>query len=202
VSAAAAGESVVGPSTPRRRMQRPAVFGDVTRRIFLPAESTSETVRPRPLRGRRPSVSVIVPCYNYGRYLEQCVGTALAQEGVDVSVLVIDDASPDGSAHVVRDAAARDARVRAVCHEVNRGNIATYNEGISLVKGDYTVLLSADDLLTPGCLARATALMEAYPSVGMVYGFPVDFTDDRLPPARTTAERWILWQGRDWIAER
>jgi hypothetical protein len=43
--------------------------------------------------------------------------------------------------------------------------------------------------------------MEAYPSVGLVYGFPVDFTDV-VPAARTTAERWIIWEGRDWIAER
>ena len=47
-----------------------------------------------------------------------------------------------------------------------------------MVESDYVVLLSADDLLVPGSLARATALMEAHPSrSGFVYGIPVDFTD-------------------------
>jgi glycosyltransferase involved in cell wall biosynthesis len=170
--------------------------------VFLPADARVRVVAPKQLNGRRPSVSVIIPCYNYGHYLRQCVDSALSQEGVEVSVLVIDDASPDGSARVAREIASAEPRVQVVCHEVNRGNIATYNEGISMVAGDYTVLLSADDLLTPGCLARATALMEEHPSVGLVYGFPVDFTDARRPVARTRPESWIIWEGRDWIAQR
>jgi hypothetical protein len=147
-------------------------------------------------------VSVVIPCYNYGRYLPDCVQSVLHQADVSVDVLIIDDASPDGSAAVARRLAAGDTRVRAICHEVNRGHIATYNEGLAQAAGDYTVLLSADDRLTPGCLARATSLMEAYPSVGLVYGFPVDFTDDNLPPARTVPTGWIIWPGHEWIAHR
>ena len=64
------------------------------------------------------------------------------------------------------------------------------------------MLLSADDLLTPGCLARATSLMEEYPSVGLTYGFSVEFADGDLPAARTTAKSWIIWQGHDWLTQR
>ena len=46
------------------------------------------------------SVDVVVPCYNYARYLETCVSSVLDQEGVDVRVLIIDDASSDRSAEV------------------------------------------------------------------------------------------------------
>jgi glycosyltransferase involved in cell wall biosynthesis len=152
--------------------------------------------------GRCPSVSVIIPCYNYGRYLTQCVNSVLDQQGVHLDVLVIDDASSDGSEQIVRRLRTQDTRIRTICHTANQGHIATYNEGISQVTGDYTVLLSADDLLTPGCLARATSLMEEYPSVGLTYGFPVEFTDGDLPPARTTAKSWIIWQGHDWFAQR
>lgn len=45
----------------------------------------------------------------------------------------------------MREIAAADDRVRAICHDRNRGHIATYNEGLSQVDGDYVVLLSADD---------------------------------------------------------
>lgn len=172
------------------------------RRFALPADVSAKIVRPRQLNGRRPSVSVIIPCYNYGRYLPQCVDSVLSQEGVSAEVIIIDDASTDGSDAIVRQLAAADARVTAICHTANMGHIATYNEGIAQVSGDYTTLLSADDLLTPGCLARAAALMETYPAVGLVYGFPVDFTDSHRPTARTSVRSWIIWPGHDWLAYR
>jgi hypothetical protein len=174
----------------------------LARRLVLPVNVKAEIVRPGPPNGHRPSVSVIIPCYNYGRYLPQCVDSVLSQQGVSADIIIIDDASSDGSDAIVRQLAERDPRVRAICHTVNMGHIATYNEGIAQVSGTYTTLLSADDLLTPGCLSRATTLMETYPSVGLVYGFPVDFTDSHLPAARTSASSWIIWPGHDWLAYR
>ena len=159
-------------------------------------------MRPRNIVGRCPSVSVVIPCYNYGRYLSECVNSVLDQQGVCVNVLIIDDASPDGSAETVKRLEAEDDRIRAILHPTNQGHIATYNEGLAQASGDYTVLLSADDRLTPGCLTRATSLMEEHPSVGLTYGFAVDFTDTRLPSARTVAASWVIWQGHDWIAHR
>ena len=178
------------------------MLDSLTRRLALPVHAKAEVVRPVKWKSTCPSVSVIIPCYNYGRYLTQCVNSVLDQQGVRADVLIMDDASTDGSDQIVRQLSVQDARVRAICHTVNQGHIATYNEAITQVTGDYVVLLSADDLLTPGCLARATAVMEEYPSVGLTYGFPVDFTDDDLPAARTTAKSWIIWPGHDWIAQR
>jgi Glycosyl transferase family 2 len=178
------------------------MLDSLTRRLVLPVNAKAKIVRPGKRKSTCPSVSVIIPCYNYGRYLTQCVNSVLDQQGVRVDVLIMDDASTDGSDQVVRRLGAQDTRVRTICHTVNQGHIATYNEAIAQVSGDYIVLLSADDLLTPGCLARATSLMEEYPSVGLTYGFPVDFTDSDLPAARTTAKSWIIWPGHDWIALR
>ena len=106
--------------------------------------------RPRPVApARRPSVTVVVPCYNYGHYLPRALATVLEQPGVDVDAIVIDDASPDGSGAVVRELAAGDERIRAIVHERNCGHIATYNEGLEQATGDYVVLMSADDALAP-----------------------------------------------------
>jgi glycosyltransferase involved in cell wall biosynthesis len=168
--------------------------------IVLPGKAKARIKRPGSRSDRRPTVSVVIPCYNYGRYLPACIKSVLDQPDVHVDVLVIDDASTDGSAETVRRLPAQDARIRTICHVENRGHIASYNEGLAQARGDYTVLLSADDLLTPGCLARATSLMEAYPSVGMTYGFPLDCTDDHIPTARTVATNWIIWPGRNWLA--
>jgi hypothetical protein len=178
------------------------MMDSLLRRLALPMSAKAEIVRARTQDDRSPLVSVIIPCYNYGRYLTQCVNSVLDQQGVCVDIILIDDASLDGSDQIVRQLGAQDSRIRTIRHTTNQGHIATYNEGISQVTGDYTVLLSADDLLTPGCLARATSLMEHYPSVGLAYGRPILFTEEDLPRARTTAKSWIIWQGRDWIMAR
>ena len=124
------------------------------------------------------SVSVIIPCYKYGHFLEEAVTSVLDdQEGVDVRVLIIDDASSDDSADVARKIAARDPRVEVIVHTANKGNIATYNEGLlEWADGDYCVLLSADDRLTPGALRRARDLLDAHPGVGFVYGHSLWFS--------------------------
>jgi glycosyltransferase involved in cell wall biosynthesis len=82
-----------------------------------------------------------------------CTRIGAGQVGVDVDVIVIDDASTDGSAAVVRDLAASDDRICAILHPRNRGHIATYNEGLEQARGEYVVLLSADDALPAGALA-------------------------------------------------
>lgn len=151
------------------------------------------------------SVSVVIPCYRYGHFLEQSVGSVLTgQDGVDVKVLIIDDASPDDSAEAARRLAKSDARVEVLIHARNKGHLATYNEGLlEWADGDYTVLLSADDRLTPGALVRAAALLDAHPNVGFVYGHPLRFqTDQPLPPARTEGKGWSVWPGRWWLERR
>lgn len=160
----------------------------------------SRRVRAQPLRSR-PSVTVVIPCHNYGRYLRTGVKSVLEQPGVEVEALVIDDASTDGSAEVVRELSAADSRVRAIFHHRNFGHIATYNEGLEQANGDYVVLMSADDALTPGSLARAAALLESHPSVGLVYGHPQVFVDN--PPSVSHKVRnWTIWTGNEWIEKR
>ena len=151
------------------------------------------------------SVSVVIPCYNYGRYLPEAVGSVLSnQPGVDVRVLIIDDAVPDDSAQVAKEIAAADPRVELRVHTANQGGIATYNEGIiDWADGDYTVLLSADDQFTPGALTRATEFMDAHPSVGFVYGHPLHFVQGQpLPAARTAVPGSSVWSGQSWLEKR
>jgi glycosyltransferase involved in cell wall biosynthesis len=151
------------------------------------------------------SVSVVIPCYNYGHFLGAAVGSALDdQPGMEVRVLVIDDASTDGSAEVARAIAARDPRVQVLAHATNRGHIATYNEGLlDWADGDYSVLLSADDRLAPGALRRATDLLDAHPEAGFAYGHPIRFREGTPPrAARTTVRGWSVWAGRWWLERR
>jgi glycosyltransferase involved in cell wall biosynthesis len=149
-------------------------------------------------------VDVIVPCYNYGRYLPACLRSVLSQEGIAVRVLVIDDASPDGSGAVAEELARQDGRVEARRHPVNRGHIATYNEGLDWAEGDYALLLSADDLLAPEALLRAARLLDARPEVSLTYGRQIRFATEGPPEAPPPAGRaggWRVLAGREFIAE-
>jgi len=156
------------------------------------------------------SVSVVIPCYRYGHFLEDCLRSVLAEQdghGLDVRVLIIDDASGDGSADRARELAAADPRIEVREHEVNKRHIATYNEGLlEWADGDYCVLLSADDRLTPGALVRAAALMDEHPEVGFVYGRPIHFIDGGpLPAARGEGWKhgdWDVHTGHSWLERR
>jgi len=151
-----------------------------------------------------PTVDVVIPCYNYARFLRACVTSVLDQPGVDVRVLVIDDTSSDETPEVMAELMAADPRVEGRRHEVNQGHIATYNEGLlEWAKADYTVLLSADDLLAPGALARAAEVFERNPNVGMVYGRVVYYSDhDHLPKTTSLPRGTKQWAGVDWIEGR
>ncbi len=151
---------------------------------------------------RPPGVDVVVPCYNYGRYLGRCVGSVLAQQDVPVRVLIVDDASRDDSAQVARDLA-KDPRVEVVVHPHNRGHVPAFNERVDWASADYSRLLSAADMVAPGALARAVALMEAHPSVAFVHGSIVRFHgEDELAAARAevrSAARPTLLEGVAFI---
>ncbi|HEY9291181.1 MAG TPA: glycosyltransferase family 2 protein [Microlunatus sp.] len=154
-------------------------------------------VRPVPVVGR-PTVSVVVPCYNYGRYLPQLLDWVVDQPGIDVEVIIVDDASPDGSGDRAEELAADYQRVKVIRHLTNRGHIQTYNEGLEAVTGDFVALLSADDLLPPGALSRAAALLSTHPHVGLVYGYARSFSGE--PPAPEPSVRnWTIWPGHDWM---
>ena len=120
------------------------------------------------------AVDVIVPCYRYGHFLRGCVESVLTQSLKRVRVLILDDASPDNTSEVGAELARKNSRVTLVRHHVNKGHIATYNEGIDWVSADYMLLLSADDYLLPGALDRAAALLDAHPEVGFVFGRAVE----------------------------
>lgn len=145
-------------------------------------------------------ITVVVPCYRYGHFLHRVVGSILEQPDVSARVIIVDDASPDESAEVARAIAREDSRVSVIVHRKNLGHIATYNDGLALVETEFVSLVSADDLVAPGALGRATRLMSTHPRVGLVYGGVVDFVDDDVPIGehRWGRETWSVWSGRNW----
>jgi glycosyltransferase involved in cell wall biosynthesis len=148
-------------------------------------------------------IDVIVPCYNYGRFLTACVESILRQSFQDLRVLIIDDASLDDSAAVARQLAAADPRVDAILHERNRGHIETYNEGIERATADYLMILSADDLLAPGALERARDIFDRWQEIVLVHGGCIEWDDGlALPEPREAQDRvWTRYEGDEFAWE-
>jgi glycosyltransferase involved in cell wall biosynthesis len=102
-----------------------------------------------------PLVSVIIPNYNYGRYLEQAIGSALAQDYPSVEVVVVDDGSTDASSEV---AARFGGRIRWI-QQQRQGVAAARNRGVEESRGELVAFLDADDYWSPRKLSRQVAAM-------------------------------------------
>jgi glycosyltransferase involved in cell wall biosynthesis len=116
------------------------------------------------------SVDVVIPCYQYGRFLRDAVTSVLGQDISQLRVLVIDNASTDDSLEVARQLALEDRRLEVVAHRTNLGATASYNEGVEWASADYFLLLDADDMLAPGALQRAVSVMERNLNVSFTHG--------------------------------
>jgi glycosyltransferase involved in cell wall biosynthesis len=141
-----------------------------------------------------PSVDIIIPNYQYGHFLSACVESVLGQDVRDIRVLIIDNASTDNSLEVARSLAAEDNRIQIVEHAVNLGHTASFNEGIDLATADYFMILCADDLLTPGCLTRAIAVMEMHPALSFAYGDGVVCRSGGTAPTVDLGQAPTQWQ--------
>lgn len=102
-----------------------------------------------------PRISVIVPSYNYERYIADRLHSVLAQDMPILEIIVLDDCSTDRSADIIRDIVARsDAPIHFVPNEVNSGNVfRQWRKGLDMARGDYVWIAEADDLAAPDFLS-------------------------------------------------
>lgn len=105
-------------------------------------------------------ISVIVPLYNCAPYIEECFGSLKGQTFESFEVLCVDDCSTDGSLSLAKQAGADDARFRFFELETNRGQSAARNVALDHARGDYIVLLDADDYFVPDALEKLVARAE------------------------------------------
>lgn len=131
-----------------------------------------------------PLVTFVVPCYKYGHLLGKCVSSILLQDYEDFEVLIMDNCSPDNTPEVAQSF--QDARVRHIRNESNLGAEQNFNKGLTLARGKYVWILSADDLLrNPSVLGRFVAVMEQNADLGFVFCRAIEFDGEK--------ERGKIW---------
>lgn len=114
-----------------------------------------------------PRVSVIIPCYNQGRFLAESLDSVLRQTWQDFEIIVVDDGSDEEDTR--RILAALERPRTTVLHTVNQGLAAARNNGIRACSGEYILPLDADDRIGPRYLEEAVAALDEQPGLGIVY---------------------------------
>ena len=114
-----------------------------------------------------PLVSVIIPVYNYARYLGEAIESVLSQTQHRLELIVVDDGSADESAEVARSFVASGVRY---CHQVHAGIGPARNKGVELAQGDFFAFLDADDRWPEKKIERQLRAFESDPTLEMVFG--------------------------------
>jgi glycosyltransferase involved in cell wall biosynthesis len=117
-----------------------------------------------PRRGCAPRVSVLIPTYNYARFLPEAIESVLMQDFRDLEIIISDDSSRDGSGEVIRHFAALDGRIRPVVQERNLGMVANWNWCLKRARGSYIKFLFGDDRLGDrGAIGCLVSMLEDHP---------------------------------------
>jgi len=115
-----------------------------------------------------PKVSVIIPCFNHGKFLPEAVASVAAStKRDDVEIIVVDDGSTDEHTRKETDTVA--AQGIKVIHKQNGGPSSARNAAITVARGEYIFPLDADDHMRPDCLDREVPILESNPQVGVAY---------------------------------
>lgn len=142
----------------------------------------------------QPLVSVIVPTYNYARFIGEAFDSLRAQTHANWECIVVDDGSTDNTEEVVGRAALEDSRFTYI-RQANQRQAVAKNTGLAAAHGGYVQFLDADDLLEPLKFEQQIRFLEARPDVDMVYGgvrfFHTERPDKRLYAMFGENEPWM-----------
>ena len=135
----------------------------------------------------KPLVSVVIPAYNAGAFIDASVDSALQQSGaVDLEVIVINDGSTDDTSK--RLGSWNDPRVTVIT-QTNQGLASALNTGIRASQGAYIGFLDADDVWLPGKLARHLQFHQERPDIDVTFSW-VSAIDGYGKPVRLPCPRW------------
>ena len=114
-------------------------------------------------------VSVIIPCYNQGKYVSDAINSVLAQTYDNIEIVIVNDGSTDNSSEVVKTFADKYKNILFFDNQENKGVIYTRNMAIEAASGEYILPLDADDTIESTYIEKAVKILNEYPKIGIVY---------------------------------
>ena len=117
-----------------------------------------------------PKVSVIIPSYNHAQFLETRIESVLTQSNKDWELIILDDASTDGSREIIESYVSRYPQIRAVFNENNSGSpFYQWNKGAEIADGTYLWFAESDDSCESNFLETMIPILDSNPNVGIAY---------------------------------
>ncbi len=117
----------------------------------------------------KPTLSIVLANYNHAHFLPQSLGAMLAQTRNPLEILIIDDASTDDSAQLIKKMISPYGHVRLIEHLENQGAIATGRELLDLSRGDYIYWAASDDYIAPEFCERVMSILSLHPEAGLCF---------------------------------
>ena len=114
-------------------------------------------------------VSIIIPCYNQSKYVEEAINSALSQTYKNTEIICINDGSTDESAQVIENCAKNNQKIIFINQKENKGVVTARNTAIEAATGEYILPLDADDTIEPTYVEKAARILDANPQIGIVY---------------------------------
>jgi glycosyltransferase involved in cell wall biosynthesis len=137
-----------------------------------------------------PAFSIVIVNYNYGRYLEQAIRSALDQSCQDFELIIVDGASTDNSVEIIRKYA---DRLAWWVTEPDKGQSDAFIKGFARAKGEFFLWLNADDLMFPGALDAASRYLRRHPDCLWLAGDTVFFDVDGTVQRCFYGPYWNTW---------
>lgn len=116
-----------------------------------------------------PKVSIIIPCYNQGKYVAEAINSALRQTFKDIEIVCVNDGSTDNSVETIKSFENKYKNFIFLNNEENRGVIYSRNFAIKNCNGAYILPLDADDIIEPTYVEKAVKILDNNPNIGIVY---------------------------------
>ena len=122
-----------------------------------------------------PKVTVIIPCYNRGKFIRETLDSTLSQTYRDLEIVAVDDGSTDDTREILESYG---KKIRILEHpgRVNKGQSAAINLAMRSTQSKYVAILDSDDIWAPKKIEKQVEFLEKYPDIGLVYanGFDID----------------------------
>lgn len=117
----------------------------------------------------KPRVSVVIPCYNYGKYIKDCVLSVLAQSFIAWEIIIVNDGSTDNTHEIVLGLLSQFPRhAISYINQEQHGIVQPRNRGVGMARGQYILPLDADDMIAPDFLEKTVRHLDDHPEHGYV----------------------------------
>jgi glycosyltransferase involved in cell wall biosynthesis len=128
-----------------------------------------------------PLVSVVIPCFNQGKYLNETVTSVLASSYKHIELILVNDGSTDNSLEIAKKLEASHPEIRTI-DQPNGGVAKARNTGITIASGKYILPLDGDDLISSDYIQKAVDALEANPELKVAYCQAVKFNESGQKP--------------------